>query len=167
MKKLYIMCGTAFSGKSMLARNIAESKGALLVSQDQSWFERKEEMNLSLDSDEDWEKILLLSRAEVGRLLSDDHSVVYDDISLKYADRELLRGMAAEYGAEAVLIYLDTPREVQQERRRRNRETNERHHIPDHIFEWGHAELEIPQAEERPNVFKPDSITSDWLATLP
>jgi predicted kinase len=167
MKKLYIMCGLAFSGKSTLAKKIAEEKRALLVSQDQFWFEREEEMNLDLDSDDDWEKILRLSRAEVRRLLAEENSVVYDDISLKYSDRELLRNLANEYGAEAILVYLDTPREIQLERRRKNLETKKRHDIPDHILEWGDGQLEIPQETERPVVFRPDSDVASWLKELP
>ena len=167
MKKLYIMCGVGFSGKSTLARKIAEAKDAFLVSQDGFWFELREEMNLDLDSDDDWEKILAISRAEVKRLLMEGRSVVYDDISLRYSDREVLRNLANDCGAEAVLVYLDTPREVQLERRRRNLEMNERHDVPDHILEWGDAMLETPQPPENPIYFRPDSDTEEWLRALP
>jgi len=167
MKKLYIMCGVAFSGKSTLAKEISKEKEAVLVSQDHFWFEKKQEMNLDLDNDEDWERILKLSRAEVRRVLMDGHSVVYDDISLKYSDRELLRNLAEECKARPILVYLDTPREIQQERQRKNLQTMERHDVPDNIVEWGLGQLEIPQRTEEPFMYTPNTNLRIWLNSLP
>lgn len=46
MPTLYIMCGVGFSGKSTLAKKIAEHTGAMLVSQDALYFEKEKELNL-------------------------------------------------------------------------------------------------------------------------
>lgn len=167
MKKLYIMCGVAFSGKSTLSKKIAEYKKATLVSQDVLWFEKKEEWNLDSDSDEDWDRVLQLSKIVVRDTLMKAESVVFDDISLKYSDRESLRNLAKECGAEAVLVYLDTPRNVQQERQNKNLETKERHDVPEHIIDWGLEELEVPQESEKPFIFRPEDSTDDWLNKLP
>lgn len=161
------MCGVAFSGKSTLAKKIAEAKNAILVSQDEHWFERKMEWNLDHDSDEDWERILTISRDRAEQELMAGHSVVFDDISLKYSDRYFLRSLARENDAESILVYLDTPREVQEERKLQNFKTKERHDVPQHIIDWGISELEIPQEEERPFIFKPSFDVSDWLSRLP
>jgi predicted kinase len=167
MKKLYIMCGVAFSGKSTLAKKVAEYKRAVLVSQDQIWFQKKKELHLDIDKDEDWDMVQQLSKEEVRQTLLNGHSVVYDDISLKYDNRESLREIAQECGAETVLIYLDTPRSVQQERQTKNAETKERHDVPEHIINWGLEELEIPQENEKAFVFKPETDIADWLSKLP
>jgi len=167
MKKLYILCGLAFSGKSILSKKIADYKKATLVSQDKLWFEKEKELNLDWDSDEDWERVLQLSKMVVRDTLMEGNSVVFDDISLKYSDRESLRNLAKECGAEPVLVYLDTPRSVQQERQNKNLETKERHDVPEHIINWGLAELEIPQESEKAFIFKPESNVADWLAHLP
>ena len=40
MPKLYIMCGLAFSGKSTLARKIAEHTNSKLIAFDKLWVEK-------------------------------------------------------------------------------------------------------------------------------
>ena len=40
MSKLYIMCGLAFSGKSTLARKIAEHTKSKLIAFDKLWVEK-------------------------------------------------------------------------------------------------------------------------------
>lgn len=167
MQKLYIMCGVAFSGKSTLAKKIAETKGAELVSQDSIWFEKKESMNLDWDSDEDWEMVQGLSRAEIERALKSGTSVVYDDISLTFADRERLRSLATRCQAEAVLVYLNTPQSIQEERQRRNVETGERHDVPQRLLDWGRATLETPQENENPFIYTPGTDSENWLKELP
>lgn len=167
MKKLYILCGVAFSGKSTLAKKIAEYKKAVLISQDVIWFEKKKELNLDLDSDEDWDNVQQISKAMVKNVLLKGETVVYDDIGLKYAGRESLRNLAKECGAKSVLIYLDTPRNVQQERQAKNLNTKERHDVPEHIIGWGLAELEIPQESEESFIFSPETNLMDWLNKLP
>ncbi len=167
MKKLYIVCGVAFSGKSTLSKKIADYKKVTLVSQDTLWFEKKKELNLDSDSDEDWDKVLQLSKALVRDILMKGDSVAFDDISLKYSDRESLRNLAKECGAESVLVYLDTPRSVQQERQNKNLETKERHDVPKHLIDWGLEELEIPQDSEKAFIFRPETDITDWLNKLP
>lgn len=167
MKKLYIMCGVAFSGKSTLAKKIAEAKKAVLISQDELWFKKKAELNLDPDSDEDWNMVLQLSIAAVKEKLLDGLSVVFDDISLKYKDREGLRNLAKEFGVEAVVIFLNIPRNIQQERQTKNTETKERHEVPENLIAWGWEELEIPREDENTFEFKPETNIEDWLSKLP
>jgi predicted kinase len=159
------MCGVAFSGKSTLAKKVAEYKKATLVSQDIIWFEKKKELNLDLDSDEDWEKVIQMSKEKVRETLRRGESVVFDDISLKYSDREVLRQLAKECGAQTVLVYLDTPKEMREERRLKNLETKERHDVPEHIIDWGVGELQAPQEDEHPLIFRPEDSMEDWLTT--
>src|SRR3990167_7901222 len=65
VKILYIMCGVGFSGKSTLAKQIAEHTGAVLVSQDALFFEKEKELNLDQDSDEKWRMILAVWFVEI------------------------------------------------------------------------------------------------------
>lgn len=48
MSKLYIMCGLAFSGKSTLARKIAEHTNSKLIAFDKLWVEKDKDQHLSL-----------------------------------------------------------------------------------------------------------------------
>jgi predicted kinase len=167
MKKLYIMCGVTFSGKSTLAQQIAEHKEAVLVSQDAIWFEHKEEWNLDMSSDEDWERIQQISRAEIRQKLSSGSSVVYDDIGLKNSGRESLCDLARESGAQAILVYVDTPQYLRQRRQAHNLVTMERHDVPEHIVTRGLIEFEVPLETESPHTFTPDTDLGDWLKGLP
>lgn len=161
------MCGVAFSGKSTLAKKIAEYKQATLISQDILWFKKQEELSLDLNSDEDWDMVSRLSKSAVRDTLIAGESVVFDDISLKRVNRDELRDLAKECGAESILVYLDTPRNVQQERQAKNLETKERHDVPKHIIDWGLEELEVPEESERALVFRPETNLVDWLTKLP
>jgi predicted kinase len=167
MKTLYFTCGVSFSGKSTLAKRIAEHKKAFLISQDALWFEKEKEWNLQEDSDEDWSRIYKIAKERIGAELSKGHSVVFDDLSLKYADRESLRNIAKEHAARAVLIYLDTPTAVREERRTKNMQTSERHQVKQEIVDWANKEMEIPSAQEHAIVFTPEMELGSWLRELP
>lgn len=57
MSKLYIMSGVGFSGKSTLAKKIADHTDAALVSQDGLFFEKEKE--LGIDQKEAYESSLI------------------------------------------------------------------------------------------------------------
>ena len=52
------MVGVGFSGKSTLAKKIAEHFDIPLISQDAMFFEKEKELNLDQDSDEQWRMLL-------------------------------------------------------------------------------------------------------------
>lgn len=166
MKTLYFTCGVAFSGKSTLAKRIAERKNASLISQDAIWFEKEKEWNLDEDSDEAWDRVYKIAKERIGAELSEGRSVVFDDISLKYADRESLRNIAREHAAQAILIYLDTPALVREERRTNNVHTRERHQLKQELIDWATKEMEVPQESENAIVFRPNMDLESWLSDL-
>lgn len=47
MTNLYIMCGLAFSGKSTLARKIAERTGSRLIAFDKLWVKKEKEQPIT------------------------------------------------------------------------------------------------------------------------
>ncbi len=167
MNKLYITCGPAYSGKSTVSKEIARLKDAIRVSQDELWFEKKKEWNLDENSDEDWDRILEMSKDRVRTLLTEGKDVIFDDISLKYHGRENLRKLADESGARPVLIYFDTPNDIREERRVKNLKTKERHDVPQHLIDWGNRELEIPRENEKAFIFRPEDTLEKWIAHLP
>ena len=57
MKKIYIMCGLAFSGKSTLARKIAERTGNTLIAFDKVWVQKDKEKSVP-KNEEGWRYIL-------------------------------------------------------------------------------------------------------------
>ena len=163
MTTLFIMCGVGFSGKSMLAKKIAEHTGAVLVSQDALFFEKEKELNLDQDSDEQWRMLLDMCLERIRENLNAGRSVVFDNTNTKFEHREELRQVAESVGADTKVIFLDTPIEVQKERRNKNLETSERHDVKQEYLDQAIQELEVPTEKENVLVFKPDTDMEEFL----
>jgi predicted kinase len=153
MPKLYILCGVGFSGKSTLAKKIADHTGAVLISQDALYFEKEKELNLNLDSDEQWRMLLDMCLDRIRTSLKEGKSVVFDTTNTRYEHRDEVRKVALEVGVESIVIFLDTPIEVQKERQEKNKQTKERHDVKQEYLDEAIAELEVPTAEENVRVF--------------
>lgn len=160
------MCGVGFSGKSTLAKKIVEYTGAILISQDETFFKNEKELNLDPDSDIDWKKILNICRDNIRTSLKNGDSVVFDDTSHKLRLREKLRVIANECGAETRVIFLDTPMEIQKERQEKNKITKERHDVKDEYLNLAIAELEVPTEDEHVFIYKPNANTDEFLKSL-
>ena len=166
MQTLYIMCGVGFSGKSTLAKKISEHIGAVLVSQDAMYFEKQKELNIDQDDDNQWRILLDLCKEKILDNLKQGKSVVFDNVSAKVEHREELRQLVKLANAKTKVIFLDTPLEVQKERRLKNRETGERHDVKQEYLDQAIKELEIPTKDEDVLVFKPDSNLETFLDSL-
>jgi predicted kinase len=166
MLKLYILCGVGFSGKSTLAKKIADHTGAILVSQDALYFEKEKELNLNLDSDKQWRMLLDMCLDTIRTCLMEGKSVVFDSTNTRYEHREEVRNMALAANAESMVIFLDTPIQVQKDRQEKNKLTKERHDVKQEYLDEAIAELEVPTPEENVRVFSPNTDINDFLNTL-
>ena len=166
MPTLYIMCGVGFSGKSTLAKKIAEHTGAVLVSQDAMFFEKEKELNLNLDDDDQWRMLLDMCKERMLENLKQGRSVVFDNVNLRVSNRDELRELAKQANAETKIIFLDTPIEIQKERQLKNKETGERHDVKQEYLDDAIRELEVPGVEENTLVFKPDTDSGSFLDNL-
>lgn len=160
------MCGVGFSGKSTLAKKIAEHTGGILISQDALFFEKKDEMHLDLDNEEHWKMLLEMCRKQILENLQEGKSVVFDDVNLAFKRREKLRQLAQSAGAKTKVIFLDTPITLQKERQLKNKETGERHDVKQEYLDQAIAELEVPTPDENTLVFKPNSNLESFLLSL-
>jgi predicted kinase len=167
VKVLYILCGVAFAGKSTLSKIIAEQKNATLVSQDALWFEKEKQWHLDEDNDKDWDRVHQVAKQIIEEKLAKGNSVVFDDINLTFQDRDQLRKMAVRHKATAVVVYLDTPRQVQLQRAARNVTTRERHQVKQVHVDWALKRLEVPREDENVFPFKPTANVKSWLSQLP
>lgn len=165
MPTLYIMVGVAFSGKSTLSRKIAEYTNATLVSQDALWFEKEKELKLE-DNSNNWKIIMALCEERMRSELSKGKSVVYDNTSLQFNERENLRNLAKSTNATAKVVYLDTPEEIQEKRWAENLLSNNRHNVEQKWIDKARTDLEIPQATEAPFIYTPDADIEDFLVRL-
>ena len=163
---LYVMCGVGFSGKSTLAKKIAEHTGAVLVSQDALFFELEKKLNLDQDSGDQWRMLLEMCKDRIRENLKVGKSVVFDSTNTRFEHREEMRSIAYELNVPTRVIFLDTPIEVQKERQEKNRQTGERHDVKQKYLDQEIAKLEIPTEKENVLVFKPDSDITNFLKSL-
>jgi len=166
MSYLYIMSGLAFSGKSTLAKQIAVDTNSKLIAFDQLWVEMEKKQPVSKDA-VGWRFIRNVGQEEVAKALKAGSSVVYDDNNVRVEHRDELRQIAKELGAEAIVIYLNTPMSVIREREERNRITGARHEVDPINFQTVAEQLQEPPDEENVLRFTPEDNAKDWLNKLP
>lgn len=163
--KLYIMCGTAFSGKSTLAKKISEYTGSKLISFDKLWAE-KEKLGPIPEGDDGWRYIRNEAQKAILASLKLGTSVVYDDTNVRKEHREELMRLARKAGAETLIIYLDTPSHVINSREEANKISKERHEVWSADFQEAIQQLEIPTEDENVFVFMPEMDIEDLLKKL-
>lgn len=164
--KLYIMCGLAFSGKSTLARKIAEKTDSDLVAFDQLWVLKDKEKPISKDAD-GWRFIRKVAQEEVAKKLTDGKSVVYDDNNVKKEHRDELQRVAKNAGVGAVVVYLNTPLEIIRQREQANRTSHERHEVEPENFNTVLEQLEPPmELEGKVIEFTPETNLENFLDNL-
>ncbi len=159
---LYIMCGLPFSGKSFLSRQIASELGIELLSYDQQWVVTKEANGRELS----YEELMAFLQEKIRKDLKSGQSVVFDTLNDTVGNRDKLREIADEVNAQAVVIYTDTPAEVIQERREQNKNTKERHSVPENKLSEAVARFEPPVEKERVKIFKPGDDLSAFISNL-
>lgn len=165
MANLYIMCGLAFSGKSTLARKIAERTGSRLVAFDKLWIEKDKEHPVP-EGVEGWKFIRKVGQDEVAKALQEGSSVVYDDNNIRFEHREELREVARRCNARPVVVYLNTPMKVIRQREATNRNTGERHEVEQENFQAVLEQLETPTVDENMLEFTPNMDIEKFLREL-
>ena len=120
---LFILCGEAFSGKSTLAKKIAEHYNAKIVGRDAAYFALEEIFALDGTPDEEdremWDNLWPIAIQGAYNQLLLRNSVVFDDTSFRYSQRDDLRLLAEKNKAKIILIYLKIPAGVLKERRKK------------------------------------------------
>lgn len=154
---LYIVCGLAFSGKSTLARKIAEYTGSRHTAFDKLWVEKEKEQPIT-KGDEGWRFIRKIAQGEIAKTLKDGLSVVYDDNNVRFEHREEIREIGRGLGTNPVVIYLNTPMDLIRERERTNKTTGERHEVEPENFQTVIGQLEAPTSNENVLEFTPNKV---------
>ena len=160
------MCGLAFSGKSTLARKIAERTGSRLIAFDKLLVEKEKEQPVSKD-DAGWRFIRKVAQDEIVSTLKEGQSVVYDDNNVRFEHREKVREIARNLGVNPIVIYLNTPMELIRERELVNKTTGERHEVEPENFQKVVEQLEVPTSNENVLEFTPNTDIDKFLSELP
>lgn len=161
------MCGLPFSGKSVLAQALSRELRIRLLSYDRGIYpvhSRSAPAGSSVAGEYDF--VQAIARREIGAILASGESLIYDDLLLQRDDRRKLAAVAETHWASLVLVYLDTPLPVIDERRAANSRTRTRTSIPEASMRLDISVLEPPQDAERAIYVSPDYVLADVLARV-
>jgi predicted kinase len=163
---LYFLCGLPFSGKSTLGRALAAHAGGAIVSFDELYAEYGEALARARDTLAVWQAVRELAGERIEALLRGGVSVVYDNTNFRVEHREAIRAVAEGAGARAVLIYVNTPLEMIEERRAANARTRERGEIGDATLAYVQAVWQGPREDEGALEFRPEMDLAAWIEGL-
>jgi predicted kinase len=145
---LVLLCGRSFSGKSTVASSRAGSLPGSVVSLDAINEERGlyggEGIPLS-----EWAWTNELAKERVLARLHDDETVIVDDTRSPRFLRDGGRALCSSAGAPMVLVFVDTPAEVIQQRHLANRATGHRGDVTDEVMAAHQESFEPPEADEQ------------------
>lgn len=116
-KYLFMMMGHAGSGKSYFARQLADELGLVRLNGDSlrvAMYESLQEVKRysELDPSLMREKIFNGLDYAVAQVLLAGHSVIYDSNNNKSKSRLLTKNLAEKHGANAIIIWVQTPPEL-------------------------------------------------------
>ena len=145
--RLYLFIGAPGAGKTTLAQTIAEATGAKHLWADA---ERHRLFKQPTHSREESDQLYQQLNDATQYLLSQGKSVIYDTNFNFYADRHLMREIAARHQAETVLIWVTTPQEIAKDRAVCDHEMRNGYQITmtEDQFEAIVAKLEPPRPDE-------------------
>ena len=167
MPVLIAMCGLPFAGKSVLAGALSRELRFRLLSYDVELYpvhSRRAPANSSLAAEYDF--VQDIARREIGAILASGESLIYDDLLLERDHRRKLAAVAQAHWAELVLVYLDTPLSVIDERRAANSRTRARTSVPEGNMRQDISVFEPPEPAERAVYVSPDYVLSEVLARI-
>ena len=161
------MCGLPFAGKSVLAGALSRELRIRLLSCDLDIYpvySRLVPTGSSVAAEYDF--VQDIARREIGAILASGESLIYDDLLLERDHRRKLAAVAKAHWAELVLVYLDTPLPVIEERRAANSRTRARTSVPEGNMRQDISVFEPPEPAERAVYVSPDYVLSEVLARI-
>ena len=135
-KRLIVVCGLSFAGKSTLGNAICAELGFPQVDVDQTKLEIfGRTVSFEELTAEQWNRIYRETDDRIANLLRNGKSVVDASRNFRKAEREGVRSIAKSVSAEVVVIYVDAPEWLVRQRRAENRDSETRTDISDKEFE--------------------------------
>jgi predicted kinase len=106
MKRLFIMCGTAFSGKTTLAKQLVQDLGCTYISLDDINAKRGLHSGEGVPTEE-WQHTHNIARERLRRMMARGEDIVLDDTSCLRWLRKSHSALARPNGCSSELVYLD------------------------------------------------------------
>ena len=167
MPALIAMCGLPFAGKSVLARALSRELRIRVLSYDSEIYQVHSRLAPAGSSAAaEYDFVQGIARREIGAILAGGESLIYDDLLLERGDRRKLAAVAKAHWADLVLVYLDTPPSVIDERRAANSRTRARISVPEGKIRLDISRLEPPEEAERAIYVSPDDVLPEVLARV-
>ncbi|WP_040447613.1 ATP-binding protein [Ktedonobacter racemifer] len=164
MRTLYLVCGAPFSGKTTLAKQIAERTQSVSVSLDDLMRQRGLDLSRPQPAEE-WEKAHQQCIQLLDTLMHQEKNVVLDDtLFLKWL-RDRYRKVALSHQYQVVTIYLSIPLAELEKRRQQVVATQERNSLANESFYPVIEQFEIPDSHENTIVFDMTTDLSDWMTS--
>ena len=159
---LYIMCGLPFSGKTTLARVIANQCGFVHLDLD-AIARAKGLFPEEGINDEQWGQMFREVYQEVGTLLTKGKSVVFDAVNYDRVGRNRLRAIAQQSDTSVHIIYINLSiREIEQ-RRQANQAIPQRPPVRDKDFVALATDFETPIIEENLLIYDGTQSIPEWI----
>ncbi|MFB6721100.1 AAA family ATPase [Kribbella sp. NPDC056345] len=159
--RLVLLCGTAFSGKSTVARTVAPKLAATIVSLDEINARRGLWGGDGIPVEE-WIRTNTEAHTETRALLTAGTSVVVDDTSSPRFLRDAWRKLAADLDAQFTLLYLDIDHATILTRRAANQTSGNRQDVTDEVLTQHLADFDPPHSDENPVLLSSIDLESDW-----
>ena len=153
MKKLYILCGYPFAGKSTLAQALEKKFGFKRIAMEKFYKDNNKEIDL--------EKTYKIYQLQIEKSLKENQSVIVDTVAYNKQGRIDLQQLTKKYNAKTTVVYLDTPLQVVKKRWLQNKQTSKRHNVSEEEFDSIVNNFEIPTQEENVIVITPEMQNED------
>jgi predicted kinase len=164
---LIAMCGLPFAGKSVLARSLSQELGIRLMSYDfEIYLPYRHLIPPGSSVAAGHHFVQDIARRQVGAILAAGGSLIYDDLLLERDDRRKLAAVAHHHQARAVLVFLDTPLPVIDQRRAENERTRARTSVPEATMQLDASLLQPPDHAERAICVRPDDALAEVLTRI-
>lgn len=162
---LFLLLGFPGAGKTTVSKMIEQQTGAVHL-----WADHERRKRYGKPSFSHEENVALYNElnATTATLLDEGKSVIFDTAFNFYKDREHLRGIAGKHGAQVVIIWVRTAKELARERATKNAHLQHTRlfgnmHPVDH-FERLSDKLEPPREGEHVIEFDGTHVTPEQVA---
>lgn len=163
---LFLMVGLPGAGKTTTARALSEVTGAVHLWADEH--RRKQFGTPKFDVQENQAVYDQLNR-EASEMLAHGKSVIYDTAFNHFADREKLRAIASQHGADTIIIWVQAPPSTARERATKDshlQSTRVFGDMSNEHFDKLSQKLEPPHANEKTIIVDGTKITREYIKSL-
>ena len=164
--RLYLFVGYPGAGKTTLARLIHQRTGAVHIWADQ---ERKAMFGQPEHTPAENAKLYEYLNAKTAELLASGQSVIFDTNFNFYKDRQHLRSIAEQTGAEPIIIWVTTSPELAKQRAindAASQDTRILGDMPPETFDRIASHLEPPREDEKVIKIDGTGIDQDRVCAL-